>query len=321
MDALDSLLKNIADEEEMLSVAKLYALSGLDRDELERVRRVWPSVAVDRRQAIVRHLVDISEANFEVDFGSIFRMGLGDDDAEVRAAAIDGLWEDEDVKLIPTLLRLLRGDASEAVRAAAATSLGHFVLAGELDEIPAAKLEHVVETLRDVFDDDSETLDVRRRALEAIGYSSADGVADLIDEAYADDEEPMRISAVFAMGRSADSRWADQALAEVDSPNPEMRYEAARACGELQNPEAVPALAALLDDRDDQVREASVWALGQIGGNEARRLLTGILEDEESDLREAAEAALDELEFMSGSDLEFPMFDFDAEDDETDRND
>ena len=319
MDALDSLLKNITDEEETLSVAKLYALSGLDRDELERVRRVWPSTAVDRRQAIMRHLAEISEANFEVDFGSIFRMGLADDDPEVRAAAIDGLWEEEDAKLIPTLLDLLRNDSSEMVRAAAATSLGHFVLAGELDEIPAAKLEQVVESLRDVFEDDSETLDVRRRAVEAIGYSSADGVADLIAEAYADDEEPMRISAVFAMGRSADLRWADPVLAEVDSPNPEMRYEAARACGELQNPDAIPALTTLLDDPDDQVREAAVWALGQIGGNEARRLLTGILEDEESDLREVAEAALDELEFMSGSDLDFPMFDFNPDDDATDR--
>jgi HEAT repeat protein len=320
MDALDSLLKNITNAEETLSIAKLYALSGLDRDELERVRRVWPSTAVDRRQAIMHHLVEITEANFEVDFGSIFRMGLADEDPEVRTAAIDGLWEEEDVKLIPALLDLLRHDSSETVRAAAATSLGHFVLAGELEEIPAAKLEQVVESLRDVFEDDSEALDVRRRAVEAIGYSSADGVADLIAEAYADDEEPMRISAVFAMGRSADLRWAGQALAEVDSPDPEMRYEAVRACGELQNPDAIPALTTLLDDPDYQVREATVWALGQIGGHEARRLLAGILEDEESDLREVAEAALDELEFMSGSDLDFPMLHFDAGDDGTDRD-
>ncbi len=324
MNALDDLLKHLADGGQTLSIARLYGLSGLEKADLARVCEAWPSIPADRRQAIVRHLDDIAEANFEVDFGSVLRIGLTDADPGVRAAAIDGLWEEQDLKLIPTLIDVLRQDDSEDVRAAAGGSLGRFVLAGELEEIPAAKLDQVVEVLRDVIDDPDETLEVRRRAVEAIGYSSAEGVPELIDEAYHDPDDRMRISAVFAMGRSAEPRWAERVLAETDSDNPQMRFEAARACGELQYPDAVPALARLLDDPDDQVREASVWALGQIGGRESRRLLTAILDDENaSDLHEMAQSALDELEFLSNDNLNLALLEFDGngDDDEDDDED
>ena len=310
MDTLDILLKNLANGDEPLSVARLHALSGLDRQDLERVRVAWTSIPADLRQSAMRHLVEIAEGNYEVDFGGVFRIGLADTEPGVRAAAIDGLWEETDVRLLPTLIDLLRNDAAEAVRSAAATSLGHYVLAGELDDIPAARLAQAVEALREVIRDEDETLEMRRRAIESIGYSSASGVSKLIGDAYEDPDELMRISAVYAMGRSANLKWADVVMTEMESASPEMRFEAVRASGEMQNPDAVPALARLLDDPDDQVREAAVWSLGQIGGNEPRRLLTAILEEEDSDLQEVAEAALDELEFMSGSDLDFPLFDF-----------
>ena len=320
MDSLDALLKALADDTQELSIASLYVLSGLEQADLARVRAAWPSIPADRRHAIVRHLVDASESNFEVDFGAIFRLGLTDAEPEVRAAAIDGLWEEDDVGLIQPLISLMQNDESEAVRVAAASSLGHFVLAGELEDLPAAKAEPVVTALREAIEDDDETIEVRRRAVEAIGYSGAEGVADLIQAAYDDDDDLMRSSAVLAMGRSADPRWAEVALRETDSPDPQMRYEAARACGELQNQDALPALSRLLDDPDDQVREGAVWALGQIGGSESRRLLTAILEDEDSDLKEAAEAALDELEFMSGDSSDFLMLDLLDENGSSDRD-
>jgi HEAT repeat protein len=325
MDSLSALLKHLADVSQMLSVSKLYLLSGLDKPDVERVRAAWPTIESDRRRAIVNHLDDLTESNFEADFGPIFRIGLADPEPAVRIAAIDGLWIEDDVTLIRPLIDMLQNDESEDVRATAAGSLARFVLAGELEEIPASQAEAVVEALRDVIDDEVETVEVRRRAIESIGYSSAEDVPDRIDAAYEDEDERMQISAVFAMGRSADARWADVALAEADSANPEMRYEAARACGELQNVEAIPALKRLLDDPDDQVREAAVWALGQVGGSEARRLLVAILEDEDSaDLHEIAETALDELEFLSGDPLDLSLLEFDDgsdEDDDTDTDD
>ena len=43
----------------------------------------------------------------------------------------------------------------------------------------------------------------------------------------------MRQSALFAMGRTADSRWAKVVLSELESHEPAMRFEAAQAAGEM----------------------------------------------------------------------------------------
>ncbi|NLE99628.1 MAG: HEAT repeat domain-containing protein, partial [Anaerolineales bacterium] len=112
--------------------------------------------------------------------------------------------------------------------------------------------------------------------------------------------EKTRVSAVFAMGRSASHRWDSQVRQELFSPNPEMRYEGARACGEIGIDEAVPELEELADDVDPEVQEAALWALGQIGGSRARQVLERYALSENEAAREAAEAALAEFEFLHG---------------------
>jgi HEAT repeat protein len=312
MDMLDTVIREWADDSKELSISALYNLSGLEKDDVERVRGAWPSIAPERRHAIMRHLVDICEANFEVDFSAIFHIGLKDESADVRVDAIDGLWEDLDVGLMKQLIGIMQDDADERVRSVAAGSLGRFVLAGELEEIPEAKAGVAVESLLDVIHSD-EPMEVRRRALEAVSYSGDTRVPPLIEQAYAEPNERWRVSAVFAMGRSADARWVEAVLRETESLSPEIRFEAARASGELQLRKALPILMRMVrEDEDDQVREIAVWSLGQIGGEAARKVLEQILDDEDSDLYDAAEAALDELVMMGSSDM--LLFDFDLSD-------
>lgn len=302
MDPLDSLFTEWNDNSLELSISGLYSLSDLKRPDVERVRTVWSSLSAERREAIMRYLVDISEANIEVDFNAVFHIGLSDSEPAARAAAIDGLWEDEDVALIHQMSEIMQSDDSEIVRVAAASSLGRFVLAGELEQIPQSNVDTVIENLFDVISNDLETVEVRRRALEAVSYSSDARLPDLIDKAYADPLELWRVSAVFAMGRSANSRWVDRVLSEMDSPSPEIRFEAARACGELEIEKAVPKLALMINDADDHIQEVAIWSLGQIGGSEAKQPLEQIMESEESGLHEFAEAALDELIMVSNLD-------------------
>jgi hypothetical protein len=153
---------------------------------------------------------------------------------------------------------------------------------------------------------------VRRRAVESIAYSGQAQVRDIIEMAYCDDEEKMRISAVFAMGRSADPLWHEMVVAELGDPNPEMRYEAARACGELEVLAALSALIGLIEaDPDPEVQEMAIWALGRIGGKEARRVLEACCESEDEALRQAAEEALDELDLLGGH---FDLFLFESDD-------
>jgi len=294
-----------------LSISSLYHLSDLTRAEIQLFQEVWPLIDLRRRQWIIQSLVDIAEASFEVNFNSIFRFCLNDEDEVVRSRAIEGLWEDEDLALAALLVRLLRDDPSESVRVAAATSLGRFVLLGELGKIEAAPTMMVENALLGTIHDPHETLEVRRRAVEAIAYSGQAQVRDIIEMAYYDDEEKMRISAVFAMGRSADPVWRELVVGELESPNPEMRYEAARACGELEISDALSTLIDLVEtDPDPEVQEMAIWALGRIGGKEARRVLEACCESENEALRQAAEEALDELDFLSGH-LDFLLFESD----------
>jgi hypothetical protein len=152
---------------------------------------------------------------------------------------------------------------------------------------------------------------VQQRAVESIAYSGQAQVRDVIEVAYCDEEEKMRISAVFAMGRSADPLWREIVIAELDDPNPEMRYEAARACGELEASAALSALIDLIEaDPDPEVQEMAICALGRIGGKEARRVLEACCESEDEGLSQAAEEALEELDFVGGH-LDLLLFESD----------
>lgn len=295
--ALDTIQEMTSD----LSYSSLYGLSNLGEEERERLAEVWSHVELPRRLRIVQALIEIMEASFLVDFGVLFRLCLEDEDAEARALAIQGLWEDHDWNLASMLIRLLREDPVPEVRAAAAAGLSDFVLQGELQDRVEARAARVRDALFDALDPLREPLEVRRRALESLAYSSDSRVPVLIEAAYGDDESAMRVSALFAMGRSADPVWAPMVLQELLNSQAEIRYEATRACGELQLGQAVPLLEALTQDQDREVMETAIWSLGQIGGPEARRVLEACYERGDEAIREAIEEALDNMDLIRES--------------------
>lgn len=309
---LERVLDHIGDEQTPLSHSRLYMLSALRREEVELLAERWSAMGMARRRHVIRALVEIAEANVTVDFNSVFRLGLQDEDAEVRAHCIDGLWEDESPGLVDSLLTLLSSDPSIMVRAAAATGLGRFVLLAELEELEEELGRRIIEALWEVIEHPHEALDVRRRVVEAISYSGAKGVPEVIREAYHHPAEKMRVSAIFSMGRSADPAWGYTVIGELTSANPEMRYEAARACGELELKEAVPSLLPLIADRDTEVQQAAICALGKIGGREARRTLQLCCESGDEVVAAAADEALGELEFTSGA-FEFPLYEYEED--------
>lgn len=302
-EPLQIVLDELREEDRRPDQISLYYLSNLDTAEAERVRRVWTELPTDLRVELTSRLVELAEADFTLNFGVIFRIAMEDDDAGVREAAIEGLWEEEDVRLVPHLVRRLLEDESAGVRAAAAKSLGRFILLGELRKIRPEPHRIAYEALVEAHRTRDEDTEVQRRALESLAYVSDDTVVASIREAYASSIEKMRISAIFAMGRSADSRWEQEVQQELFSTDPEMRYEAARACGELQISEAVSMLEELTEDTDIEVQEAAIWALGQIGGDRAREILEYYCRVSDEALRSAAEAAVEEFEFLHG-DLE-----------------
>jgi len=287
------VLERLRDLEQPVAMANLYHLSDLAGADLAALERTWAELPTERRQNILQDLNEIGEANFEVTFEAVFRLGLDDEDPEVRATAIRALWESEDPTLIAPLIDFLNTDVDVHVRAAAASALGRFVYLGEVEELPAAQARRVEEALLAVIGG-TEALEVQRRALEAVAYAVRPEITPLIKAAYASPEPLLRISAVFAMGRTAEAQWAALVLAELKSAEPEMRFEAARAAGELELGPAAGELAHLTGDPDTQVKEAAIWSLGQIGSDFARDTLKRLLkrttdEDEHDFIAEAIE--------------------------------
>ena len=296
-----------------LHTSHLYILSRMDQTSLDIFKDVWPTIGIDRRRTIMQELLEIAEVNFEVDFDPVFLLAMGDPDAQVRATAIKSLWEYEKPSLIRPLIHLLKTDEVVIVREAAASALGKFIYLKELEEIDWNEALLAEEALLEVIYQASEDIDVRRRAIEAIGYSSDSRIPQIIEAAYFDDNEKMQVSAIFAMGRNADARWIPRVISELDNRQTELRFEAARACGELEAKDAVNRLVVLIDeDTDPEVQEMAIWALGRIGGNTAREVLEACLESDNEALALAAEEALDELNLFGDS---LMLYDFDEDDD------
>lgn len=300
--SLGSVLAEVCDSTRSLNTIDLAVLSDLTVDGLDQFKEAWAALSAARRRSLIERLVELSEERIDVYFRRIFQWAMEDEDPWVRAKAIDGLWEVDDVLLIRPFLRLLQTDPAVEVRAAAAEALGRFLLLGEYEQLDPQQAASIEAALQAAYANTAEDVAVRRRVLEALAFSEAANIPSLIQQAYEDEDAEMRLSAVFAMGRNSDPRWGEIVLEELTSDNPAMRYEAARASGELGLAEAVPELIRMLDQDDVDLRDIAVWALGRIGGPAARRALQACCESDDPDLVEAAEEALEELAFMSGED-------------------
>jgi HEAT repeat protein len=296
-----------------LNATIFYGLSGLTNSEFGQVRSAWDNLDPEYRLKLAQQMADISEVNFDLDYHAVGEYALNDSTPEVRAAAIEMLWDDESIATMNRLIEMAQWDESILVRAAAASALGNYILQGELGEIDEKETLRAQEAVVSLLSDEDEDVDVRRRALEAISNCGNDIVDGAIEDAYYGADERMKASAIYAMGRTYDERWEDIILREVDSSNPAFRFEAARASGELGLHDAVPSLARLAHEDDHEIRDMAVWSLGEIGGSQALRVLAALAEEaQDSDdevLMELIEDAISAAS-LPGGDMDF---DFDDE--------
>ncbi len=275
---VDDAIRALEEGENETGTAVAYGLSDLPSSEVARFKQTWSQLDTKSRYALVEHLTDISESNFELDYRTVGFVALKDNDRDVRAKAIDLLWTDESSQLLEELVHMARWDADNTVRARAMSGLGRFIRLGEYGKIRSQYRDAAQEAAIDIWSNTNEQVTVRRRALEAISNSSNPVVSEIILEGYNSHDDRLVVSAVYGMGRSCDERWASTVLQELASDDPAMRYEAARASGELELQAAIPALRRLALSGERDIQEASIWALGEIGGDKALQVLDKIAE-------------------------------------------
>ncbi|MGN6697935.1 MAG: HEAT repeat domain-containing protein [Thermomicrobiales bacterium] len=274
-------------------------LSDLDRAQAQALREAWPGLPLELRRRLVGSMAELAEENVEYTFSRALKVALHDEDAWVRAAAIAALWEDEGEDFLAYLLDEAVPDADLAVREAAVQALAHFsqlVVEDALSQRWYAPLRaHLLALVRG-----DDTLDVRRRALEALAvYTDDVDVTREIERAYASDDEELGMSALYAMGRNLDERWLDTIIKEMDNPSPGLRFEATRASGELGDRRAVPALVERLGDDDREVQLAAIGSLGRIGDQASLTILRRLTHSKDDAVREAGEEAVVEASFIN----------------------
>lgn len=294
---LERYLEKLGRGEGPISASRLVNLTGLDAGEVEVFWGRWRAMALERRRRILAQVVEVAEDNLDLDFDALFRACLGDEDGQVRLKALEGLAGSGGRSLISPLIQMAREDPVEAVRAAAASALGEFAMLAELRRLRPSDAARVYGALAAAVQGPEGSLEVGRRALEAISPLSREEVRGFIRDAYRSPHLEMRASALYAMGRNCDPQWLPLLLREMRSPHAELRFEAARACGELEDPRALPRLVELLQDPDPEVQEAAIEALGHIGGSEAERELRLCLGHPQPRIRQAAAEALALLDF------------------------
>jgi hypothetical protein len=314
--SIQQLVDALLDGDTLFNPRYLYRFSDLEPAEVAELARSWPQVPAWRRQAIMEDLEKLGEADSLLSFDAMCVYAMTDADPNVRELALHSLWEYDLPAIVPSLLMLLQTDEAANVRAAAASALGKYVYLGELEEINESTLHEIEDRLIEKVLG-SDVVDVRRRALESLGFSSRSEVPALIDKAYTSGNESWLISSLFAMGRSANQKWGARLLKALDNDSPEVRVEAVQALGELELKAARPRLLELLQDDNVEVRLSSAWSLSQIGGEGVQAALEAMYElaDDEEDAEYIA-SALENLAFTDEMG-DLPLLDFlDDEDDE-----
>ena len=312
---LDELLSILMDEDQLLPIDELSALSDLDTRQLDRFSSCWQSLSPLRRRTLLATLGQQADEHVELLFDSINCLGLDDPDPTIRKIAIGNLWESTDPSLPAAFLTALNEDSSIIVRAAAADALGRFVLLTELEDDSLTESDQIVDDLLRTIRDGASS-ELHRACVKSLGFSSREEAQAIIADAYLSEDEDLVQSALIAMGRSANPVWRPEILQELLHPSPLIRAEAARAAGELELHDAAQSLVELLEDVSDEVIHIAIWSLGQLGGDVARTAITDIQASApDPETVKKADEALEHLAFLEGTpDLLIYDFDDPAED-------
>ena len=290
------LFEEMVNEDRIVKPSLLSQLSGLSSSDVGLVSTAWEKFEPNLRIEFLNLMLGMAEENVELNFTPVFKLALKDGSPEVREMAIAGLWECEERSLLSIYINLLQRDPSEEVRSAAALGLRKFVVLAESRKLLTNDTTRVRETLMNIVNSSAESLNVKRRAIEALSPFSDENIKELIRWAYQHESPKMRESAIFSMGFNSDPTWIPVIINEFSNSDPAMRYEAVCASGRMGEEMVIPQLVTLLKDDDLQVRLSTITALGFIGGSLAKRVLVNCLNHEDESVLETTQAALEALE-------------------------
>ena len=314
----DKVIQSLLDEQTPFPASYWNFFSDVNEIDLQQLKNYWDEISEKRKTTLLQDLAGMMDYNFQVCFDDFAKFCIMDDVPGVREAAIRLLYEYDRRDLIPVMLDILENDADDMVQAAAGTMLGNYVYLGELEEINQKDKTLVEETLFHMIEESDSVL-VQRRCLEAVSFSSRDEVDPLILAAYETGQRDWISSALFAMGRSANPQWAPYVHRNLEHDDSDIQFEAIQAAGGMYLDSSLPQLLTLTEDvhlLSQPIRMALAGALKNIGGEEgiqALHLLQEAAEDDEE--LEMIERAIEYVAFTNSAKVP-DMFGFNGEESE-----
>lgn len=283
----------------------LYFLAELEGSETEELQEFWLLIPVRRRHRIARCCREIARTSPALQFNVFFRHLLTDPDPFVRQMALEGLAIDVDRHAAPAILELLATETHLPVQMAAVRTVGQLLLAGELQSWSRPLRGELLAALLQRWETSQVPLELQCCALESMGYSSDVDAQHTIEDAIVSDLEAVRISALIAMGRSADRSWDSYILEAFDDPLPPVKQAALHAAGQLQLKSFLDICLTIIEyERDQELRREAIRTLSQIGGAIAHRALLSIAVADDPEEEETVTAAL--RNFADDNDLILP---------------
>ena len=299
---ISNVISALLDNNQPFPRQYLHIFSDMAQKDLDEIRGVWENISVIRKVNLLADLEILLESDTLLAFDDFAKLALTDIDPNVRSKAISLLWESDDSQLAEVFTQILEVDQSEAVQISAAAALGKYILLGELDEIPPRLAEKVKDTLLGIFQT-NPVKEIQQEILKSLSYANLPKITRMITTAYNNPDPSWQLTAIIAMGRSADERWEKTILDMINSSSLPHQIEAVKAAGELEISEAKLPLINLLHspDSDVELRFQIIWSLSKIGGEDVKDTLIQILETTDSDDEiDVIEMALENLEFSDG---------------------
>ena len=231
---------------------------------------------------------------------------LGSADLEIVISALQAAGSFvSDQALFEEVLRLATRHPDEDVRGMASSCLGNIIYDGLAyeDDLPeeaeapeplgsSELYQTVKEFLLSRVDALMESMEVRRRVLEALGYLGwKPEIRELVLRFYRQAPNSwVKVSALHAMGLVRDPVFERIILEELHNPDENVLVEAAHAAHLLHLRAAAPRLAELARHANVEVRYEAVMALGLLGNLESLPNLFHRIESENPDSEDITEA-------------------------------
>jgi HEAT repeat protein len=293
---LDEFLDALPEDDDApLNYASLPELSGLTIPEADEFGQLWLEWSDERVLELVKRMVTLCEEQPDVEFEAVYKQGLLYHSHVVRLDSLTGLDESDDRTLIKPLCRMMTGDSSSEVRAAAAETLVHLSALAQAGKLAPRDEKTLTDELFDVLNDESELDAVKLKALEAVSVFGGDRLAPYLEAAWSAGDLSARQSSIYAMGHTSDPKWADRVVEDLEHDVIAVRYEATMAIGELGDESHLHALEGPLDDEDLTVQLAAISAVERIGGDIAKNMLELQLVSSEPRVVELVQQALETM--------------------------